>query len=188
MKVSQLNKISIKDCFCYQDIVKKLNLPVNGTSTRKVKAYITLHKLSIDHFDRNRKNRKHNLINKTCPVKDCNNTFTTNEKENKITCSSSCANTYFRSGENNPNYKKDEEANYRVLCFRYHKKECVVCKENLIVAVHHFDEDHNNNSIENLIPLCPTHHTYIHSKHKHLIIDIVENYIKNFQQLYILRC
>ena len=180
MKASHLKLVSIKNCFCYQDIIKKLKLPVNGTSNRLVKEYIKLHNLDISHFDRNRKNRVHSEINKICPVNSCNKKFITNTKDNKVTCSGSCANTYFRSGKNHPNYKKDSDSSYRTLCFRYHKKECVICKENLIVAVHHFDENHENNSIENLIPLCPTHHTYIHSKHKHLVIDKVLAYRENF--------
>lgn len=177
MKKSNLPLIDIKDCYCYQDIVKKLKLPVNGTSTRKVKNYIIENNLNIEHFDKNKKNRKHLILNKTCPV--CNKEFKTSSNKESITCSYSCSNTHFRSGANNPNYKEDKN-NYRAICFKYHKKECIVCKENLIVAVHHFDENHENNNIDNLIPLCPTHHTYMHSKHKHLITDVVEKYIKDF--------
>ena len=55
MKASHLKLVSIKNCFCYQDIIKKLKLPVNGTSNRLVKEYIKLHNLDISHFDRNRK-------------------------------------------------------------------------------------------------------------------------------------
>ena len=43
MKASHLKLVSIKNCFCYQDIIKKLKLPVNGTSNRLVKEYIKLH-------------------------------------------------------------------------------------------------------------------------------------------------
>ena len=49
------------------------------------------------------------------------------------------------------------------------------------MAVHHYDENHNNNNIFNLIPLCPTHHVYIHSEFKYLIQNIVDNYIENFK-------
>jgi len=69
---------------------------------------------------------------------------------------------------------------YRTLCFKHHKKECVVCGEDKIVAVHHYDHNHNNNNIENLIPLCPTHHQYMHSRHKDLIEKEVEEYVHNF--------
>jgi 5-methylcytosine-specific restriction endonuclease McrA len=62
----------------------------------------------------------------------------------------------------------------------YHKKECVICGENKIVAVHHYDENHNNDSIENLIPLCPTHHNYVHSRYKDEVIDTINKYREEF--------
>jgi len=63
---------------------------------------------------------------------------------------------------NSPNYQKalKNNKNYRTICFNYHKKKCVCCEESLIVEVHHFDENKENNSPDNLIPLCPTHHRY----------------------------
>ena len=94
------------------------------------------------------------------------------------TCSYSCANTYFRSGEQNGNWKQDS---YRSTCFLYHKKECVVCGENKIVEVHHMDENRNNNSPENLIPLCPNHHQYWHSRFRHLVEEIVIKYITDWK-------
>jgi hypothetical protein len=62
----------------------------------------------------------------------------------------------------------------------YHKKECVVCGENNIVEVHHLDGNSKNNLPKNLIPLCPTHHQYWHSKFKHLVVDKINQYINNF--------
>lgn len=181
MKIDNLPLIDITDCYSKTDISNKLKLPYNGTSMKKVTLYLQHHKLSIDHFDTKRSNRKYNKIIKNCPV--CNKEFETlqNHPREKQTCSHSCSNSYFRSGENNPNYKEDSKANYRTLCFRYHKKECIICKEQNIVAVHHYDENHNNNNIDNLVPLCPTHHTYIHSEFAYLIQAQVDNYVKNFK-------
>lgn len=96
------------------------------------------------------------------------------------TCSYSCSNTLFRSGENNPNYNDEK---YRNICFKYHKKECVICGEQNIVAVHHFDKNHQNNSPENLIPLCPTHHQYCHSSFYEQVKDKICEYIKKFREL-----
>lgn len=117
-------------------------------------------------------------IEKICPI--CEKTFKTGKgsPKEKSTCSYSCSNSYFRSGLNNPNWK---EESYRSTCFLSHKKECVVCGENKIVEVHHLDEDKNNNRIENLIPLCPTHHKYWHSRFKSEIEKIVLNYIEDFK-------
>jgi hypothetical protein len=182
-----LTKEMIKDSFSYSEVCRKVNWVINGTTIKLVKQFITDNNLDASHFDRyksNRDNRVYELITKSCPV--CNKTFTTNlgQKREQIVCSHSCSNTFFRSGVNNPNWKDPEDKkDYRSICFMYHKKECVICKENLIVAVHHLDENHNNNSPENLVPLCPTHHQYWHSKYKHLIeskvLDYINNYIKS---------
>ena len=82
------------------------------------------------------------------------------------TCGYSCSNTFFRSGPNNGSWKNDA---YVTTCFHYHDKKCVVCDETRIVEVHHLDENHSNNDPSNLIPLCPTHHKYWHSRYKNLI-------------------
>lgn len=68
--------------------------------------------------------------------------------------------------------------NYRTICFTHHKKECVVCGEDRIVSVHHYDENHNNNDPNNLVPLCPTHHQYVHSGYKDLVIDKINDWMK----------
>jgi len=119
---------------------------------------------------------------KICPV--CSKPIK-NYKTNK-TCSHACANTYFRSGSDNPNWKDHgtSEGTYRSTCFLYHKKECVICGEKNVVAVHHMDGDKHNSSPENLIPLCPTHHAYWHSKYRHIIEEQVKLYIKKFKEKY----
>lgn len=99
-----------------------------------------------------------------------------NYKNSKGTCSHSCSNKFFSNLRNKP----EKYSNYRTICWTTHKKECVVCGENKIVAVHHINEDHNDNRVENLIPLCPTHHTYMHSNYKAEIVPIIEEYIKQF--------
>ena len=113
---------------------------------------------------------------RTCPV--CRLVFCVFKKHKKKTCSRSCANKHFRVGEGNGNWKKDT---YRSTCFLYHKKKCIVCKEDKIVAVHHYNEDHNDNRPENLIPLCPTHHQYVHSGYRDEIQPIIDAYIKKFE-------
>lgn len=108
----------------------------------------------------------------------CNKSFVPKYK-GVVTCSHSCSNTYFRTGPNNGNWKS---TSYRTTCFHYHKKECVVCGENKIVTVHHLDEDRKNNSPDNLIPLCPTHHQYWHSRHKEDVYDVVMSYINEWKK------
>ena len=153
----------------------------NGTSRRKFYNAVNENNYDISHL-RSRK-LKHKIVTKRCPV--CDKEFETQvgTKNEKTTCSYSCSNTYFRSGENNPNWKLISDSKdriYRDICFIHHDKRCVVCGEDKIVAVHHYDENHNNNEPSNLIPLCPTHHHYIHSKWKEEIIDLVSEYRKTF--------
>jgi len=102
-----------------------------------------------------------------------------NFKSSKGTCSHSCSNKHFKDLRNKPEKYKQ----YSTICWKNHKKECIVCGENKIVSVHHYNENHNDNSPENLIPLCPTHHQYIHSRYRNEIIDIVEKYKEKFTRL-----
>jgi hypothetical protein len=112
---------------------------------------------------------------KTCPV--CNKEYESLKKQNKKTCSYSCSNKFFRTGENNGNWK---EHTYRTTCFSKHEKKCIACDESKIVEVHHYNGNHKDNRIENLVPICPTHHKYIHSRYANEILPIVEKYVKNF--------
>lgn len=103
-----------------------------------------------------------------CPV--CGKEFKKARKE-QTTCSKSCSNTYFRSGENHPSFKTGE-ASYRIKSIKHYGHKCLVCDEENVIEVHHIDENRHNNSIDNIIPLCPTHHRYMHSaSNKKLIID-----------------
>ena len=108
---------------------------------------------------------------KECPV--CG----TMHSKKGVTCSYSCSNTYFRSGTNNPNWKDDT---YQTTCWHYHGKKCVVCGEEKIVEVHHYNEVHADNRPENLVPLCPTHHQYVHSKYRDVVQPIIDEYVKNY--------
>lgn len=111
-------------------------------------------------------------------------------KSGLVFCNKSCAvsynNTVCRRGEDHPNFKRAEEAgsnnsnHYRLICFTYHEKKCVVCDERVIVEAHHLDGNHDNNDPSNLIPLCPTHHKYWHSRHRSLIEAKVLEYREQF--------
>ena len=92
------------------------------------------------------------------------------------TCGIGCANTYFKSGKNANNYKGET---YRSICWKNHKKECLICGESRIVEVHHIDENHENNEPRNLAPLCSTHHRYWHSRYKYLVEQQVLDYVDN---------
>lgn len=85
------------------------------------------------------------------------------------TCSRSCSN---RRYPRQPPTEKD----YTKICFRYYPKQCIVCNEPHVLDVHHLDKNRENNSPENLIPLCPTHHAYMHRGLKHLIVNKIEKH------------
>jgi hypothetical protein len=176
----------IKNSHSKSDVARALNIPINGTGLRKINNLIKDYDTS--HFNRYWKQQNEFLIyeriEKTCPV--CGTLFKTqkgNRKE-KTTCSHSCSNTFHRSGDNNPNYKnyygKSPNASYRRICFTHHEKKCIICDENKIVQVHHYDGDHKNNKPENLVPLCPTHHSYWHSRYRPLIQKNVDDYVIKF--------
>ena len=113
-------------------------------------------------------------VTKECPV--CK----TIHSKSGVTCSYSCSNTYFRSGKNNPNWGDN---NYRHICFDAHGQKCIVCGEEKILAVHHINEDHSDNRAENLVPLCPTHHSYVHSRYVVEVQPAIDEYVKKFLRM-----
>lgn len=160
------------------EVIKNLGGHDNGTWRKKIKILEQKFGIKIPRY-------KHNIIyeiiEKTCPI--CNTKFKTqkNHKREKTVCSRSCSNTYFRSGENNPNYKDgfDGDKRYRKICFKYHQKKCCICEFDHIIEVHHMDCNKNNNNPNNLIPLCPNHHRMFHSRYRQLVSPLIEEYIKN---------
>lgn len=168
----------VKISLSKSDICRHYGWPIGGAGIRRCDKYLKLYEPDISHFDYGKsKTFKYERIIKICPV--CNSEFETlkGHSREKTTCSHSCSNSHFRSGINNPNWKY---TSYRSTCFHYHEKSCVVCGENKIVEVHHYDENHDNNEPTNLIPLCPTHHQYVHSRYKNDVIDVIEEYRKKF--------
>lgn len=47
---------------------------------------------------------------------------------------------------------------YRDVCFSVWEAKCAICSWEISVDVHHIDNDHTNNDVRNLIPLCSNHH------------------------------
>jgi hypothetical protein len=164
----------IRDSSSYNDVSMKYHGYCNAKSTNQIRSFAFNNTIDTTHFDKSAKTRKYKVVEKVCPV--CGTKFNTrkdHEKE-KITCSHKCANTYFRSGEDNGNWSDDR---YTTTCFAHHDKKCVICGEENIVAVHHYDGNHDNNKPENLVPMCPTHHQYMHSRFVVLIKEKVDSYV-----------
>jgi hypothetical protein len=72
-----------------------------------------------------------------------------------------CYNFVFKS-----EYNKawNQMKNYGINMETYKKitSSCVVCGFEKVVDLHHLDENSKNNSINNLIGLCPNHHKMLH--------------------------
>lgn len=162
----------VKQAYSVWEISRKCNYGV-----KTVQRFIKENKIDVSHFNKKGKQGllySTRLIEKKCPV--CKKHFFISKlkKLNKTVCSNSCSNKFFPRGK--ARYKK-----YTTICFSNHKKQCVVCGESRIVAVHHYDENHNNNDPKNLIPLCPTCHSCYHSKQ---FIDTVKPKIDSYVKKY----
>lgn len=153
----------IKNSVSKSEVARKLGKYPNGTGLRLVKNIIDTYNLDISHFSQqaaaNKFNRKYELIEKVCPV--CNKTFTERKghKREKVTCSYSCSNKHFVHKRNKPENWKS----YRTICFKFWKKECILCRFDKVVEVHHLDYNNKNNDKNNLVPVCPNHHQMIHT-------------------------
>jgi len=109
-----------------------------------------------------------------------NNSKKKQSKSGLFFCSRSCKDAAQKIGgikEIMPNHYGTGNS-YRSICWAHHEKVCVVCGEDKIVAVHHYDENHDNDDPKNLVPLCPTHHLYVHSSYKYLVEEKIEEYLK----------
>ena len=114
---------------------------INGRNNKKLNKLLETYQIDTSHFDKGaEKHRKNEKVTKICPISSKEFETLKNKRE-KQTCSHACANSYFRSGANNPNWK---ESAYRTTCFMYHKRECLICGEFRIVDVHHLDGNKTN--------------------------------------------
>ena len=154
------------------DICRQMGWSCNGTYCKKIQSVIDRFQLDTSHFRPNKAylTIKYVEITKVCPV--CLTDFiTTNGPKSKVTCSKKCSNTYFRSGQNNGNWKPPEQRTkhnseaYRKL-FALNDLVCKRCGYNEFscsVQIHHIDENRQNHDKTNLIPLCANCHMSYHA-------------------------
>jgi len=158
----------VSESHSFAELIRKLGKCPSGRNIKLYRAHLLGHLIDFSHFTANGTPKKPK-IDKICPI--CQKPFVLKYGYEQVTCSYGCSNTFF-ARKRNRIYK-----NYRTICFKNHEKKCVVCGEDKIVAVHHMDENKKNKDPKNLIPLCPTHHQYWHSRYRDLIKEKVENYI-----------
>lgn len=150
-----------------------------GANPRRKESYKKVTEGNRNHWDRNLGKLKKFDVSCDC----CGKIFAVKEREkqhpkkDKYYCSRSCANSIGGKAKAEKHHY-DEVAHYTTIAWRYHEKKCIVCGEENVVAVHHLNENHDDNRPENLVPLCPTHHLYMHSRFRILIQEIVDKYIR----------
>ncbi len=169
------------------NVCRTLNYSDNGRNTTRVREFCIKNDISIKHFTPWGKSEVKKEI-RICPV--CNKEFevilTRIKSASKVTCSHGCANTYFRSGINAGGYKGKETAGRSLIKHSGLPLNCcAVCNETEVIDLHHIDEDRSNNAPSNFVPLCPTHHAYIHRGKVDLIINELENFFILHKNIYI---
>ncbi len=61
--------------------------------------------------------------------------------------------------------------------YRSLTRACLICGFDKVVDLHHLDHNRTNNSVDNLVPLCPNHHKMLHKGEFH---DEIEAQIQQF--------
>ena len=157
----QFEKI-VKESVSKSEVCRKLGIAGNGTGLRKITELSKQYSVDISHFSHraamSKSLRKYNVVVKRCPI--CGTQFEAQEghPKEKVTCSHGCSNTFFAEKRNIPS----RYSRYTTICFKKWPKKCVLCGYDKIVSVHHIDENHSNNHIDNLVPLCMNCHGEIH--------------------------
>ena len=106
----------------------------------------------------------------TCQCKNCGKDIEKprsqieRSKSGNVFCSKSCSTSFnnriHKSGKNHHSYI-DGLSQYRLNAFINYERRCSVCgwdKDERILEVHHINNSRNDNSLENLIILCPICH------------------------------
>lgn len=133
-----------QESFSMNDVSIKLYGYSNVSSKKKVLNIIKENNIDISHFGLGKKNIKHERIERCCPI--CQTPFITpcGGRGERLTCSRSCSNKYFRHGENNPNFDKDkyketyEKVSKTLLSneisreYKYKNRKCPICEVPII--------------------------------------------------------
>jgi len=176
--IELIKKVIVTSKSIYET-TKKLRKQGQSITPKSLRKLVKEHNIPIEHLLVYRKIPI--IYTKICPK--CKKKFQV-PFPRQIACSRSCANKTNKSGENHRDWKGGfSPGYYRKICFEKYDHKCLVCNESNIVDVHHIDGDHKNNDIENLLPLCPTHHRYMHyKKFRPLIQEKIDkyNYERNF--------
>lgn len=147
--------------YSLKQVAKYLNLDVHPRNFSQLKAFLLELDLDTSHFTHTGK-PKVNTLYKTCP--NCGKEFAvynSGRHKDQKTCSTGCYNSLYRKGKDSPNYVHGLST-YRNLAIKHYGHVCQLCGYSEIVVVHHKDRDRSNNSLNNLMVLCPNCHAKEH--------------------------
>lgn len=139
-------------------VLDKLGFSNKGQYGIIVRTFLLENDIDITHFTSNGRPKVQKQV-KTCPC--CFKEFTSiNGSKNTVVCSRACSNTYFRSGEDNGNWKGG--VSYRKRALDFYGTVCCKCGYSNINAleVHHKDKNRENNEVSNLEVLCTIAYSY----------------------------
>lgn len=163
------------NCISLKQLCKILGYSEHGRNTKVLKEFLSSNNIDISHFSNNGKPIVDYVI-KTCP--QCLKEFqvkNNNKYSKQITCSHQCSNNYFKQATKS--IVSTEQ--YALRAKKAGMNECCICGESNVLDIHHIDSNRDNNDFSNLVPLCPTHHAYIHRGKLDLIIDKLSFYLDN---------
>ena len=86
-----------------------------------------------------------------------------NTESGYVYCSKECGNRH-KNQLRKESGEWEDSSNYRLKAFDKYEHKCAVCgwnEDERILEVHHIDENHSNNDINNLCILCPICHRKI---------------------------
>jgi hypothetical protein len=138
----QKAKEYLKDCNSKTDFAEKLGYSYyGGHSARKVNQIFEEYDLDSSDFDKGKKNRKYERVEKECPV--CGNKFETKKRHPKErkTCSHSCANSYFNRGNSEEAKKKKSSTLLEKLSINRVELECEWCGDKFEVKKSKSDQN-----------------------------------------------
>jgi len=170
----------INKSLCLVSVTTALGYSNHGRYTKMLRDFCIENNINISHFTLNGLYPSE-FLERVCP--QCSKTFTYKKSEEKKTCSHACANIYFAYKQGAKN-KKDGSTSYADALKKYFiannfNIKCCVCDETKILDVHHVDEDRLNNEINNLVFLCPNHHSAYHRFNDSHTIDAIISDLDN---------
>jgi len=158
-------------------ICKGLGYSTHGRNTGALTVFLSSNNIEF----KNHSQKTKELESRSCV--HCGKEFfvsVNNKEEYKVlTCSYACSGAYPPFISNRVIAKVGEAKSYPIVAKRAGLSSCCICGESEVLDVHHLDEDRDNNEISNLVPLCPTHHAYLHRGKSELIFTKLIEYLDN---------